>query len=417
MQQKNKMMDNKKTKTVKKSENDLSKAKKVVSKNSKRETNLIFIIENYLNERYNFRLNIVSHDVEVKAKDSDIWEKSDEDSLWIEMQKENIKVPKGTLEILMRSTFVPKYNPFIYYFENLPKYVSDTDYIRQYAGYLQLQEGENMEQFVYHFRKWCVRAVKCATIDIYFNKNAIVLSDDARGQNIGKTTWIRSLCPPILANYYKENLPRDEKDAKISLAENFIINLDEMASLSKIDINNLKSLLSTDQVKVRFPYAKKDVKVNRVCSFIGSTNKSEFLQDETGSVRWLCFIVEKIDWSYSKDFDMNNLWMQAKHLASDVNFDERINTVDVEENELRNNKFQISTAEKDLVSRYFTIPTAEDKLHEILTITDIIQYIYSYVPNIKLINKNMGQALTAFKFPKKRTSNGVRYCVIKSYQQ
>ena len=89
-------------------------------------------------------------------------------------------------------------------------------------------------------------------------------------QNSGKTTFIRFLCPPALKNYMTENISFD-KDSLIALIENFIINLDELATFSKVEINSLKSILSKSFIKERHPFERKAKKLSRRASFIGST--------------------------------------------------------------------------------------------------------------------------------------------------
>lgn len=86
----------------------------------------------------------------------------------------------------------------------------------------------------------------------------------------------------------------------IALIENFIINLDELATFSKVEIGQLKSVLSKSFVKERHPFERKAKKLPRRASFIGSTNMTEFLTDPTGNVRWIPFEVFDIDWKYSK---------------------------------------------------------------------------------------------------------------------
>ncbi len=373
-------------------------------------TTIIHITEDYLNEHYEIRHNIIANEIEISKKGQNEWEQLNENTLWIEMQKKSIKVPASTLEKILRSDFVPKFNPLIDYFDNLPEWDKKTEYITQYADYISLAKDEDKEQYNYHFKKWCVRAVKCATNDNYFNKNAFVISDEGKGQNIGKTTWIRFLCPTILSNYLKDDLPKDEKDAKISLVQNFIINLDELASLSRQEINTLKSLFSADKIKVRFPYDKKDTVVRRVANFIGSTNLSTFLHDETGSVRWLCFVADKIDFSYKTNFDINNLWAQAFALSKDKDFDETITSIDMSVNELRNAKFQIQSPEKDLICRYLEIPKTTEET-KILTSTEIQHYLAGFANSIKLNNVAIGKALTSLKFRKIRSSITTKYAV------
>ena len=387
------------------------KNKSVVEpKEEKQITTIIHIAEEYLNENYNIRHNIIANEIEISLKNADEWKELNENSLWLEMQKKSIKVPASTLEKILKSDFVPKFNPLINYFENLPPWDKKTDYITQYSDYIKLAKEESKEQYNYHFKKWCVRAVKCATIDNYFNKNAFVISDEGKGQNIGKTTWIRNLCPKILSNYLKDDLPKDEKDAKISLTQNFIINLDELASLSRQEINTLKSLFSADKIKVRFPYDKKDSVVRRVANFIGSTNLTNFLHDETGSVRWLCFVADKIDFSYKENFNIDNLWAQAYALSKDESFNETITSQDMNLNELRNAKFQIQSPEKDLISRYLEIPTTVEET-KILTSTEIQNYLAGFATSIRLNNIQLGKALTSLKFRKIRTAATTKYAV------
>ena len=373
-------------------------------------TTIIHITEDYLNENYEIRHNIISNEIEISKKNENDWTDLNENSLWIEMQKKSIKVPASTLEKILKSDFVPKFNPFVDYFNALPTWDKVTDYITQYADYIKLSSEEDKEQYNYHFKKWCVRSVKCATIDNYFNKNAFVISDEGKGQNIGKTTWIRNLCPKALSNYIKDDLPKDEKDAKISLTQNFIVNLDELASLSRQEINTLKSLFSADKIKVRFPYDKKDSVVRRVANFIGSTNLSTFLHDETGSVRWLCFVADTIDFSYKNNFDMDKLWSQAFALSNDKNFDETISSVDMSINEMRNAKFQIQSPEKDLICRYLEIPTTVEET-KILTSTEIQHYLAGFANSIKLNNVTIGKALTSLKYRKIRSSITTKYAV------
>ena len=64
---------------------------------------------------------------------------------------------------------------------------------------------------------------------------------------------------------------------------------------------------------------------------------SSFLNDETGSVRWLCFELKgRIDFAYSKEVDINKVWSQAYHLDySDHTFNAELFISDIQENEDR----------------------------------------------------------------------------------
>src|SRR5690606_9452271 len=169
-----------------------------------------------------------------------------------------------------------------------------------------------------------------------------------------KTTWCRYLCPPSLTKYIAEDISSNDKDARILLCKNFLIVLDELAALSRKEINNLKSLFSKDQINDRLPYDSKNSIIQRVASFIGSTNMSTFLHDETGSVRWLCFVVESIDWDYKKKrFNIDLLWSIAYALSKAKSFIAEMTRVDIIENQRRNDKFQFLTAKRELLNQYF----------------------------------------------------------------
>lgn len=387
------------------------KNKSVVEVTEIENPTIFHIVEKYLFNNYDLRANTIGLDVEISKKDLNKWEICNESEIWIELQKNSIKVSQNALIAILKSNFVPKYNPIIKYFENLPIWDKQNDYITQYSKYINLAQNEDQQQFEYHFKKWCVRAVKCVMVNDYFNKQAFVLSDDGKSQNAGKTSWINFLCPEALQDYIKMDLPKDEKDAKISLAKNFFINLDELANLSKQDVNGLKSLFSTPKIKVRLPYDKKDTTIQRICSFIGSTNNSTFLSDETGSVRWLCFVLENINWKYRDEFNVNNLWAQAFYLSNDNSFDETFTKDDIVVNEKRNEKFQIVTAEKEMIIKWFEKPTNENK-GEKMTATEILNYVNG-LTTIRLTSINIGRALTSLKYEKIKTAQSQFYLIAK----
>ena len=374
-------------------------------------TTIFHITENYLHENYEFRYNIVSLEIEIKAKNEAKWSSCNENSLWLEMQKKSIKIPINALIAILKSNFVPEYNPLKDYFENLSEWDQKTDYIKQFSEFVKLDDGEDKNQFEYHFKKWCVRAVKCALINDYFNKQAFVLTDDGNGQNIGKSSWCRFLCPTTLSNYMAEDMS-DDKDARILLCKNFLINLDELAALSRKEINQLKSYFSKAQINERLPYDKKNSIIQRVASFIGSTNMSTFLQDETGSVRWLCFIVKNIDWSYKRDFDIDKLWQQAHFLSKDSTFDETLSLDDIRQNEIRNEKFQISSPERDLIHKYFEFPENVEN-GDFLTPTDILHYINIYTVGIRLTSVGIGKALKSIGYTRAKHQQVYGYWIKK----
>ena len=376
--------------SLKTTKNNLS----VVGDNSieKEITTVFHKAEEYISKHYKLRFNSIALEIESSSIGDDIWSSCNDNSLWVDIQKKGIKIGQSALKAILKSDFVPKYNPLEDYFVNLQKWDGKTDYISQYANYVKLDPSEDKNQYLYHFKKWCVRAVKCALNEGYFNKQAFVLTDDGKGQNIGKSTWCRNLCPPTLSKYIAEDISNNDKDTRVLICKNFLINMDELAALSKKEINSLKSLFSKDQINDRLPYDSKNSIIPRVASFIGSTNMSTFLHDETGSVRWLCFVIENIDWSYKKNFNVDLLWSQAYALSLDKNFIAELSREDIIENERRNDKFQFLTAERESLNTYFEPSDSVNGTH--LTATGITTYLKSH-SGINLNHIQIGKALKA----------------------
>jgi predicted P-loop ATPase len=278
------------------------------------------------------------------------------------------------------------YNPFTEYFNKLPIWDTKTDYISFLASFVKTADRQRFDN---HFKKWIVRVVACALVDGIFNKQAFVLVHDK--QNSGKSTFCRFLCPPVLDNYIAENLSID-KDSRILLCRNLLINLDELSTLSKVEINSLKSLFSKDKINERLPYDRRNSILPRRCSFIGSTNQVEFLNDETGSVRWLCFVIDKIDWDYSSKVNIDMVYAQAYYLFKN-GFPYEITATEVKENDEYNRQFLINTPEKELVNKFIE-PGTKEQHHYFWTSTDVLLYISNITESkIKLSPVNIGKAL------------------------
>ncbi|MEL4306905.1 VapE domain-containing protein [Joostella sp. CR20] len=342
----------------------------------------------YLFNKYDIYYNEISHDFQISIKHKNTWQYLNINSLLIELSKADIDISSHKLEIFLKSNMIPKQNPIANYFNSLPKW-DGVDYINKLTSYVPTYENEI---FYYHFKKWLVRTVRCALEPSYFNKQAFIISH--KGQSSGKTTWCRFICPPILAEYMAEDINND-KDARIQLCKNFLYNLDELAVLSKKEVNALKSFFSKTFINERLPYDRKNTNLPRICSFIGSTNMTTFLNDETGSVRWLCFeLVDTIDFSYSKDINIDNVWSQAYYLAyHSPNFNPELTINDIKENEERNKKYTSLTTEQELIAKYFT---KSDDMVDFMTASDV--EIKLSPLNMRINKVNIGKALSGYNY-------------------
>ena len=342
----------------------------------------------YLDEKYNIRFNTIALELEIQLKENmGNWFVLNINSLLIELAQSGIDINMNKLEILVRSHLIQQYNPIREYFENLETW-DGKDYIKKLSQYLKTNDDE---AFCYHFEKWLTRAVLCSLTKGYVNKQSLVL---ASHQNSGKSSFLRFLIPPKLENYYTENISID-KDGIISICKNLICNLDELAVLSKSDVNTLKSFISKSSANIRLPYARKAEFLERICSFVGSTNRTDFLTDETGSIRWLIFEVYSFDFEYSKEVDMDKVWSQAYYNAFErKNYNPELTASDIVENEKRNEKYAQVSMEQELISAHFE---KSEKMEEFLTATDIMLAMNNAL-GLRLNNVKIGKALTSLKY-------------------
>ena len=348
-------------------------------------------VENYINGQYNIVYNVINQ----------CWyngtEILNEHDLYRNVINAGLSIAFNDLIAILKSKLIRQVDPIKDYFNNLkPLKKGEPDYIGLLCNYIELSNGYEYNNFKENFTKHLVRTIKCAITDNYFNKHCFVFVGSK--QNTGKSTLCRWLVPQQLKEYYTENISMD-KDSIISLTDNFIINLDELSTFSRMEINSLKSVLSKDKVKVRKPYERKASTFNRRCSFFGSTNKNEFLTDETGSVRWICFEIDKINWEYSKKINIDNIWRSAYDLYKS-NYQCEMNNADILQNENRNMRYDIVTNEYELIEKMFS---AGDHF---LTATDIQNEISYKYPAIKTNIVNIGKALVKLGFQKKQVFNG-----------
>lgn len=86
------------------------------------------------------------------------------------------------------------------------------------------------------------------------------------------------------------------KDVFLQLADAWIMELAEIDGItSRREVEEIKAFLSSKVDRFRPPYARSVVKSPRHCVVVGTTNRTTFLEDDTGSRRFWCVTVGAID--------------------------------------------------------------------------------------------------------------------------
>lgn len=299
-------------------------------------------------DTYEIRRNVVTGVVESRPTGTaEDYSPVNENDLYLWLKTSGYRITLTDVTALLSSGMIPQYDPFISYFESLPKPDGEPErIIEDHADHVLTTD---QPEWCRQFTKWLVRAVRCALEPDYMNKQAMILHSNI--QNLGKSTYLRYLIPPRLKQYYCEALTPD-KDGLTQLVTNLIINLDELTGLSKFELNQLKAHFSRTTVSVRRPYERRATTDPRRCSFCGSTNDLEFLTDVTGSVRWLIFSVVDIDFSYV-NAPIDLVWSAAYQLYLN-GYPAEMTPDELRQSAKRNETFSVTSAEEDYILRHFT---------------------------------------------------------------
>ncbi|WP_436357947.1 VapE domain-containing protein [Brevundimonas sp. CEF1] len=126
-----------------------------------------------------------------------------------------------------------------------------------------------------------------------------------------KSTFIRTL-----AKHWFAELEGDFHDAK-GMVERmqgaWLLELAELSGFSKAEVTTIKGFISRQTDKVRMAYDRRATEFQRQCVFLGSTNETEYLRDNTGGRRFwpIACSVEEIDTDRLAG-EVDQIWAEAK---------------------------------------------------------------------------------------------------------
>lgn len=155
------------------------------------------------------------------------------------------------------------------------------------------------------FRKWLVASIT-RTYHPGTKFDWIILIEGDQGT--GKSSFGSIL---FGQKYFTDWLPDlSDKDAALGLVGNRCIEFGELDQLRRTQLDATKAFITRQVDKVRPPFGRLSVEIYRQCVFFGTTNRKNYLQDDSGNRRFNPVVVGRLDWE-SLERDRDQIWAEA----------------------------------------------------------------------------------------------------------
>lgn len=134
-------------------------------------------------------------------------------------------------------------------------------------------------------------------------------------EGIGKSTLLRVMG----GKWFNDSITTLEgKEGMEQLRRAWMVELGELSSIKRSDVEQVKAHLSKQVDIYRAAYARRVLEHPRQCVFCGTTNEALFLKGDTGNRRfWVIPVVAELrkyrDWSEAIRRDRDQLWAEAVH--------------------------------------------------------------------------------------------------------
>lgn len=391
--------------------NNLYKESKGFGKKSSRtkEQETAFLLEEFLNRRYEFRYNTVLDDLEYRQRDSIHFyfkpvEKRVRNSISIEALKEGISAWDRDVDRFLNSEYVPLYNPVEEFLYDAGRW-DGKDRIRALADLVPCNNPHWRELF---YRWFLSMVAHWRGLDNQHGNSTSPLLVGAQGYR--KSTFYRILLPPELRFGYTDSLDfKSKQEAERYLGRFFLINIDEFDQVNVSQQGFLKHLLQKPAANLRKPHGNTIREVRRYASFIGTSNQKDLLTDPSGSRRFICIEVTA---PIRTNVTINYKQLYAQAMDA-VCHGERYWLDDQDEAILKqtNQEFEQVSPLEQLFHCYFRSADSEEEEGEWLTAMQIMNYLQTKTKDKLAINKvaQFGRALQKLNIPCRKSYKGTLY--------
>ena len=286
------------------------------SKRDNRPSLYMATLEEFLQEnRISVRYNQISHDVEITGVSDEYNPETLNDDLCVILHdrlKQDFKCNKNLVgDLLGVISGKHRYNPALDLLNS-----AQWDGVQRMEGVykmLNISPTDWLSRTL--IWKWFVQGVSLLENDPRhpFGADGILVLQGPQG--CGKTSFCSAvgLRPDLVKlGQYIDNRDKDTTRRCVSA---WIVELGEIETTLRSDLERLKAFLTAERDEYRLPYGRADQLHARRTSFIATCNSERFLIDPTGSRRFWTVPVEKIDLDELRRFDFLQVWAEARVYA------------------------------------------------------------------------------------------------------
>ena len=343
--------------------------------------------EQFLNDNYLFRRNVLNGKVEFSVWPSDGQEAAFRpltqeaiNSIILRAKREDIcegNSPKTDIMEYIHSEEVQTFDPIGNYLNSLPQW-DGQNHVAKLFGRLPGISTEQQNFLCIWFRS---AVAHWLLMDTLHGNEVVPTLIGAQG--CGKTTFFKRLLPQHLRQYFLDHLNLSNKfDKEMALTNNLMVCLDELEAIRPSQHASLKQTLSKSKVNGRPIYGCTQEDRARYASFVATTNNPHPLSDATGSRRYICIEIPKgmfID--NSGEIDYEQLYAQILHELIDEKAPYWFNNDEVARIQQLNQGYMEQKDIVEIIKVCFRKPEEGEQVKSMNT-TELLGHIQSKFPTL-----------------------------------
>lgn len=381
----------------------------------------VVLIEDFLNENFEFRRNEVRDIIEYKVISPELggglvnteFEPLTEDaenSIILETIKSGFESNVADIvKRIIRSKSTKSFNPLQGYLKNLPAWDGKdrvTELIYRIPG---------MTDEIADFLHIWLRGVVAHWLgkDKYYGNQLVPMFIGDQGCQKG--SFIKYLMPDELQVYYLDHINLVNKhDTDMALANCGLVNIDEFDRYTPSQQGTLKYIITKADVNARKIYGRSIVLRDRMASFIGTTNVVRPYKDKTGTRRFVTVLIPFGEIIPKLPIEYDQLYAQLVNEVCEQNLTYWLTPEQNKRLQVLNNDF---CEEDDFTAMLGTCVRKPEngEQSEGMTSTQILTLVQKKYPEVKINRKSqslLGVNLSAMGITSHRTNKGNLYDVV-----